>query len=60
MQGTHTYQSIVYAGKPEGDGPLDITGNENYIKASVEKARSKLSLDGRNISMDRLYNKLAP
>ena len=29
----YTYQSIVYAGKPEkGDGPFYITGNENYIK----------------------------
>ena len=56
----YTYQSIVYAGKPEkGDGPFYITGNENYIKTLVEKARSKLSLEGRNISMDRLYTSIA-
>ena len=56
----YTYQSIVYAGKPErGDGPFYTTGNENYIKALVEKARSKLSLEGRNISMDRLYTSIA-
>ena len=56
----YTYQSIVYAGKPEkGDGPFYITGNVNYIKTLVEKARSKLSLEGRNISMDRLYTSIA-
>ena len=55
----YTYQGIVYAGKLGGDGPFYITGYENYIKTLVEKARSKLSLDGRNISMDRLYTSIA-
>ena len=50
----YTYNSLVYAGKPEqGDGPFYIEGIETYIKTLVEKTGSKLPLQGRNISMGR-------
>ena len=50
----HTYQSTVYARKPKnGDGP------ENHIKTLVENTGSKLPLDGRIISMDRLYTSIS-
>ena len=51
----YTYNSLVYAGKPEqGDGPFYIEGIKTYIKRFVEKTGSKLPVQGRNISMDRL------
>ena len=41
----YTYQSLVYAGKPEqGDGPYYIEGIDMYIKTLVEKTGSKLPL----------------
>ena len=55
----YTYNSLVYAGKPEqGDGPFYIEGIETYIKTLVEKTGSKLPLQGGNISMDRLYTSI--
>ena len=51
---------IVYAGKPEqGDGLFYIEGIETYIKTLVEKTGSKLLLQGRNISMGRLYTSIS-
>ena len=55
----YTYNSLVYAGKPEqGNRPFSIEGIETYIKTLVEKTGSKLPLQGRNISMDRLYSSI--
>ena len=46
----------MYAGKPKsGNGPHYIDTTENYIKVLVEKMEKRLPLNGRNISMDRLY-----
>ena len=50
----------MYAGKPtNGDGPFYIEGTENHIKTLVENTGSQLPLDGRNISMDRLYTSIS-
>eukprot|EP00112_Aurelia_sp_Birch-Aquarium-sp1_P019687 Seg4924.2 transcript_id=Seg4924.2/GoldUCD/mRNA.D3Y31 product="PiggyBac transposable element-derived protein 2" protein_id=Seg4924.2/GoldUCD/D3Y31 len=52
----YTYTSAVYAGKPEaGQGPHYISGTENIVKHLIEKLQSSQNLQGRNISMDRLY-----
>ena len=56
----YTYDSLVYAGKPEqGNGPYYIDNIEDYIKTLVQTTGSKLPLEGRNISMDRLYTSMA-
>ena len=50
----YTYQSIVYAGKPESDPDerYYVTGTINYIKQLVENLGRYQNLQGRNISMD--------
>ena len=52
----YTYQSHVYCGKPQGD-PNEhyVSGTFNYIVQLVNKLGNHHNLDGRNISMDRLY-----
>ena len=53
---SHTYTSAPYAGKPQnGTGPFYITGTENHVKALVNQLMENASLQGRNISIDRLY-----
>ena len=55
-----TYQATVYAGKPEsGNGPYYIDKTENYIKYLVTQIEKDISLQGRNISMDRLYTSIS-
>ena len=56
----YTYNSLVYAGKPEQvGGPYYIDTICDCIKTLVETTGSKLLLEGRNISMDRLYTSVA-
>ena len=56
----YTYQTHVYCGKPEGDPDENyVTGTLNYITTLVEKLLKFQKLDGRNISMDRLYTSKA-
>ena len=56
----YTYQSLPYAGKPAaGDGPYYLNKIEDYVKKLVGDAQAKLPLQGRNISMDRLYTSIS-
>ena len=56
----YTYNSLVYAGKPQqGDGPYYINTIEDHVKTLVRTTGAKLPLDGRNISMDRLYTSVS-
>ena len=51
-----TYKAWPYAAKPTvGDGPFYINSIADYIKNLVIRAKEQVRLDGRNISMDRLY-----
>ena len=52
-----TYKLLVYAGKPkvQDDTPYFISGTENNVKSLVTRTQSDLPLEGRNISMERLY-----
>ena len=55
----YTYRSFVYAGKPtETPSPFYVSGTDNYVKELVESLARKVPLDGRNISMDRLYTSI--
>ena len=53
----YTYESHVYCGKPEDPESSDhyVQGTINYIKFLVNKLSSHHSIQGRNITMDRLY-----
>ena len=53
----YTHQSVVDAGKPEGEpDEYYISGTFNYITRLVDKLSAYQNLGGRNISMDRLYS----
>ena len=54
-----TYQYIVHSGKSEEE-PNEhyVSGTINYIKKSVDDLSRYQNLQGRNISMDRLYTSL--
>ena len=53
----YIHQSVVYAGKPEGEpDEYYISGTFNYITRLVDKLCAYQNLGGRNISMDRLYS----
>ena len=55
----YTYQAHIYAGKPEGDpNEFYVSGTDNYIKFLVNKLLEHQPLQGRNISMDRLYTSI--
>ena len=52
----YLFCSIVYAGKPVGvPGKFYLQGTDNYMKSLVEETNKSVKLNGRNISMDRLY-----
>ena len=52
----YTYKVLPYAAKPTaGDGPFYISSAADYIKNLVIRTKEQVRLDGRNISMDRLY-----
>ena len=53
----YTHQSVVYAGKPEGEpDEYYISGTFNYITRLVDKLSAYQNLGGRNISMDCSYS----
>ena len=54
-----TYKAAPYASKPEqGDGPYYISATEDYVKYLVNETEKDTSLQGRNISTDRLYTSI--
>ena len=56
----YTYNSIVYAGKPEsGTGPYYLSGINEYVQKLVDGVSSVLPLQGRNITTDRLYTSIS-
>ena len=55
----YTYRSVVYAGKPiRMPSAFYVSGTDNDIKELVESLERCVVLDGRNISMDRLYTSI--
>ena len=53
----YTYQTHVYCGKPTGTpDEYYVQGTVNYIKYLVSNLAKYHRLDGRNITMDRLYS----
>ena len=56
----YTFIAAPYSGKPvEEGGEYYIQGTENIVKYLVERLESKVQLNGRNISFDRLYTSLS-
>ena len=55
----YTYRSFVYAGKPKKTPAFYVSGTENYIKVLADCLSECVDLDGRNISMDRLYTSVS-
>ena len=52
----YTYVSTVYAGRPVGEpGPYYVTGLEDTVKELLKMMMDHNSLQGRNVTMDRLY-----
>ena len=46
----------VYSSKPEGEAnEFYLKGTANYVKSLVSGLQKYVKLDGKNISMDRLY-----
>ena len=56
-----TYKpSLGVKPNPEkGTGPFYIKGTENYVKSLVSRLSEDVPLQGRNISMDRLYTAIS-
>ena len=53
----YTYSTVVYAGKPElGHGPYYLSSVDQYVEQLVKNLKGILPIEGRNISMDRLYS----
>ena len=56
---SYTYRSLVYDGKPQQlPAQHYVSGNENYVKGLIEAVDQKQGLQGRNLSMDRLYTSI--
>ena len=56
----YTYNACPYAGKPvKGEGPYYIESTENYVCYLVNRTANDVELQGRNISMDRLYTRIS-
>ena len=56
---SYTYRSLVYAGKPQQlPAQHYVSGNENYVRGLIEAVDQKQGLQGRNLSMDRLYTSI--
>ena len=52
----YTYVTTVYAGRPVGEpGPHYVTGLEDVFKRLLQDMLDHNSLQGRNVTMDRLY-----
>ena len=57
---SYTYRMLGYAGKPLTlPSPFYVSGTEKYVKELVTSLNHHVSLEGRNISMDRLYTSIA-
>ena len=56
----YLHRTIVYSGRPEGE-PNEYynKGTSSYVKALVNGTERHVSLQGRNISMDRLYTSIS-
>jgi hypothetical protein len=51
-----TFRAVVYAGKPPGNsGPYYVPGILPIVKSLVTQLLVSVDLQGRNITMDRLY-----
>ena len=60
MEDFHTHTTAWYnAGKPQQGGPYYINTIEDHVKTLVLTTGAKLPLEGRNISMDRLYTSVS-
>ena len=56
----YTYKACPYAGKPEnGERPYYINSIKNYVRYLVNQTANDVELQGRNISMDRLYTSIS-
>ena len=56
----YTFIASPYCGKPQEVGGIYyVSGTEEIVKYMVEQLRNKVSLNGRNISFDRLYTSLS-
>ena len=52
----YTYGSTVYSGPPVGEpGPYYVTGLEDTVKELLKMMMGHNSLQGRNVTMARLY-----
>ena len=52
----YTYKALSHAAKPTaGDGPFYISSAADCIENLVIRTKKQVRLDGRNISLDRLY-----
>ena len=55
----YLHRAVVYASKPTGNpDEYYIQGTPNYVKKLVTGLSNFVSLEGRNISMDRLYSSI--
>lgn len=54
-----TFRAVVYAGKPTGEpGPHYVQGIMPVVKSLVTQLSTFVDLQGRNITMDRLYTSI--
>ena len=55
----YLHRTVVYSSKPEGEAnEFYLKGTANYVKSLVSGLQKYVKLDGRNISMDRLYTSI--
>jgi hypothetical protein len=55
----YIFRAVVYAGKPQGDpGPYYVPGIIPIVKSLVNGLSNLTDLNGRNITMDRLYTSI--
>ena len=55
----YTYRTAVYAGKPTGEpGPYYIPGIIPLVKSLIIQLSEKVSLRGRNLTIDRQYSSI--
>ena len=56
----YMYKACAYGGKPEkGEGPYYIDATENYVCYLFNQTANDIELQGRNISMYRLYTSIS-
>lgn len=59
VQYPFTFRTAVYAGKPTGDpGPYYVPGILPVVKSLITPLLASVDLQGRNITMDRLYTRI--